>query len=103
MLEVGIIFGGRSGEHDVSLMSARSVLENIDYEKYNVHKIGITKSGSWKLFKGELSLMTDGDWESQSDDIVFPPDPKYGGYLNITTGEAVKLDVVFPVMHGPFA
>ncbi|MBE5816696.1 MAG: D-alanine--D-alanine ligase [Clostridiales bacterium] len=103
MLEVGIIFGGRSGEHDVSLMSARSVLENIDNEKYNVHKIGITKRGSWKLFKGELSLMTDGDWESQSDDIVFPPDPKYGGYLNITTGEAVKLDVVFPVMHGPFA
>ena len=46
-LHIGILFGGRSGEHEVSLMSARSVLEAIDREKYEIAMIGITKDGHW--------------------------------------------------------
>lgn len=73
-LRLGVLYGGRSGEHEVSLVSARSVMEALDPEKYEVIPIKINKDGSW-----------DGD-------LIIQPDP------SIDSG----LDVVFPVLHGPF-
>ena len=56
---VGILFGGMSCEHEVSLLSATSVLENIDREKYEPVPIGITKDGKWYLYEGDISLIKD--------------------------------------------
>ena len=54
MRKIGVLFGGKSGEHEVSLLSATSVIEALDREKYDVVMIGITKSGQWKLYEGCL-------------------------------------------------
>lgn len=64
-LSVCILFGGVSPEHEVSLRSAESVLNNIDQEKYNVFPVGITRSGEWILFGGrDYSMLPSGAWES---------------------------------------
>ena len=64
-LSVCILFGGVSPEHEVSLRSAESVLNNIDQEKYNVFPVGITRSGEWILFGGrDYSMLPSGAWET---------------------------------------
>ena len=60
-MRIGILFGGRSGEHEVSLRSARSVLQAIDREKYSVSLIGITKNGRWIGGENPLAALEDGD------------------------------------------
>ncbi len=88
MDKIGIIFGGKSTEHEVSLVSAKSVAEALNKEKHEAVMIGITKEGDWMKFNGPLSMMTDGDWTSSAE--PFPI-------------EGLKdLDLVFPVMHGRF-
>ncbi len=62
-LSVCILFGGMSPEHEVSLRSAESVLNNIDHEKYNVFPVGITRTGQWMLFRGNYAMLPDGSWE----------------------------------------
>jgi len=97
-LKVGIIFGGCSEEHQVSVKSAREVAENLDREKYEPYFIGITKSGAWKLCEGP-----DGDWENGSSrPVVLSPDRSVHGLLVLDEGkyETISLDVVFPVLHG---
>lgn len=100
-LKVGIIFGGCSEEHPVSVKSAREVAESLDREKYEPYFIGITKNGAWRLCEGP-----DGDWEngSSSRPVVLSPDRSVHGLLVLADGkyEAVSLDVVFPVLHGRF-
>ena len=62
-LNVCILFGGMSPEHEVSLRSAESVLNNINKEKYNVYPVGISKDGDWTLFKGtDFSMLPAGTW-----------------------------------------
>ena len=64
-LSVCILFGGISPEHEVSLRSAESVLNNIDKEKYNIFPVGITKEGDWILFKSDdYSLLPSGAWKT---------------------------------------
>jgi len=63
MMRLGVIFGGRSGEHDVSLMSATSVIRAIDKEKFQVVQIGITREGSWLLYDGPGDKIENGSWE----------------------------------------
>ena len=65
-LKVGIIFGGQSGEHEVSLMSSTSVIKVMDKTKYDIIPIGITKEGNWKLFLGDVSKIEDGSWQEES-------------------------------------
>ena len=59
-LELAVIFGGVSSEHEVSLMSATSIIENLSKEKYNIHMVGITKDGRWLLYRGDPSALADG-------------------------------------------
>ena len=59
-INVGIIFGGKSGEHEVSLMSAASVIRAVSKEKYDLVYLGITKAGEWKIFKGSEDAIEDG-------------------------------------------
>ena len=86
---VGILFGGQSGEHEVSLMSAQSVLSAIDRNRYNVIPIGIDKNGRW-LLENPLPRLQAG--ESAPPEAPSWPDP----------AQLAGLDIIFPVLHGPY-
>lgn len=97
-LKIGVIFGGCSEEHPVSVKSAREVARSLDVEKYEPFFIGITRSGDWRLCDGP-----DGDWEKgEYRPAVLSPDRSVGGLLVLDQGrcETVTLDVVLPVLHG---
>jgi len=131
-LRVGILFGGRSGEHEVSLLSAASVLNAIDQDKYEVVPIGITKDGRWltaehaeSLLNGKLVLeprnLRAGDPETtpaaavlaRGEAVVVPPEPGHresglvpfqtdAAQLRRASDRAINVDVIFPVLHGTF-
>lgn len=99
-----VLFGGQSEEHEVSLMSCASVLRHIDSRKYNIYCVGITKKGQWRLFEGDYELIGEGRWERRSKQIVFPGDPSFGGFFMLDDPSKIyRVDVAFPVMHGPRA
>src|SRR5665213_4581613 len=94
-LRIGILFGGRSGEHEVSLLSAASVLKAIDKKKYDVLPIGITKQGQWLAADDARSLLAG---ESKQ-----PLQLSAGADLVHQSGNLTQtVDVVFPVLHGTF-
>ena len=103
-LSVCILFGGISPEHEVSLRSAESVLNNIDHEKYNVFPVGITKEGDWVLFGGtDYSMLPAGTWQSFDGNRRAAISPVHGqGLLSFENDCVVRerIDVVFPVLHG---
>ena len=113
-LRVGILFGGRSGEHEVSLLSAASVLKSIDREKFEVVPIGITKEGRWlaagdanNLLEGNVSEVTRlrvGDPESTAGaKLLHEGIPTLMAHMPGPQGpEGKAIDVVFPVLHGTF-
>ncbi|MEW2019482.1 D-alanine--(R)-lactate ligase [Rhodococcus sp. NPDC076796] len=97
-LKVGVIFGGACEEHPVSVKSAREVARNLDTERYEPFWIGITNGGNWKLCDGP-----DADWENGSArPAMVSPDRSVHGLLVMGKAgyETVRLDVVFPVLHG---
>jgi D-alanine--(R)-lactate ligase len=97
-LKIGILFGGCSEEHPISVKSAQEVAEHLDIEKYEPLYIGITKSGAWKLCDGP-----DANWENGSGrPAVLSPDRGARGLLVLEQGryETISLDVVLPVLHG---
>jgi D-alanine-D-alanine ligase len=103
-LRVAILFGGQSGEYEVSLMSCTSVIKNMDLSKYQLYFIGITKSGKWRLFEGDIDKIKTGEWEENSEPVVFPGDPSFQGFFCVRDPSKVyTVDVVFPIMHGPHA
>jgi D-alanine-D-alanine ligase len=105
---VGIIFGGRSGEHEVSLMSAQSVMKALDPEKYDVVMIGIDRKGRWLTGDVMAALATGANDAARPAALL--PDPRTSALLEVEMGQArsasfsevSKLDVVFPVLHGPY-
>ena len=101
-VSLAVLFGGRSSEHEVSLMSAASVLENLDREKYDIYMVGITKEGRWLLYTGELALLPSGQLEKGPVEPAFlSPDPSLHGL--VVLGEnprTIHLDCVFPALHG---
>ncbi len=103
-LNVCILFGGISPEHDVSLRSAEAVLNNLDKEKYNIYPVGITKEGNWILFGSEdYSLLPDSNWLSCGDNCAAEISPARGVGLRIFREngvECVKIHVAYPVLHG---
>ncbi len=103
-LSVCILFGGISPEHEVSLRSAESVLNNIDKEKYNIFPVGITKEGDWILYGGkDYSKLPTGEWRSHPDNRRTAISPVRGQGLLTFEGDCVvreRIDVVFPVLHG---
>lgn len=105
---VGVIYGGRSGEHEVSLMSARSVLSVLSPEKYDVVQIGITHTGQWVTGPDLLEALASGRTQKLTP-VVLIPEPANGAlYALDTTPEGARmrllanLDVIFPVLHGTF-
>lgn len=127
-LRVGVLFGGRSGEHEVSLLSAASVLKAIDPEKYEVVPIGITKQGQWvspahaeKLLRGEDlpeesgRHLRAGDPETtaaaavlaKGEAVIVPPVPQSDSLVPFESkaraaDHGINVDVIFPVLHGTF-
>ena len=110
-IKIGIIFGGRSGEHEISVRSAKTVIEQIDKEKYEVVPIAIGQEGKWlnpnqslELFPFEtqqkLSLII-GNFPDGG--IAMSGDTQNQGLINLDNGEKIlPLDVVFPVLHGTY-
>ena len=105
---VGIIFGGRSGEHEVSLLSARSVMEAIDRDRFEVVPIGITKEGRWITSSNPLRALQSGRSEG-SCPVALLGDPSQRGLMrleegvsHLTAGSIAELNVIFPVLHGPY-
>lgn len=101
---VGVIFGGRSGEHDVSLMSSRSVLAVLDPQKYEVFQIGITRQGAWVTGADVWSALDSGTVDGLSTAVILPEPGRATLYsMRGSTLEAVsELDVLFPVLHGTY-
>lgn len=122
-LRIGVLFGGRSGEHEISLLSAASVLRAIDRKKYEVVPIGIGKDGRWvtasdaeRLLTGEVTAPRDlraGDPQAtvsaamlaRGEAVIVPPVPS-GSLVPFETHQpghqALSVDVIFPVLHGTF-
>ncbi len=103
-LNVCVLFGGISPEHEVSLRSAEFVLNTLDPEKYNVFPVGITKEGNWLLYGGQdYALLPSGQWEDHPDNCAAAISPVRGHGLLRFQGDSVTremIDVVFPVLHG---
>ncbi|MCE2440403.1 MAG: D-alanine--D-alanine ligase [Candidatus Latescibacteria bacterium] len=110
-IRVGVLFGGRSAEHEVSLESARNVVEAIDNRKYHIVLIGIDRGGTWRLSApsrlyvedagSALPALTAGDAD---DDVTLVPQESGGAHLvrSSDNQRLDALDVVFPVLHGPY-
>jgi D-alanine-D-alanine ligase len=104
-LKLAILFGGRSGEHEVSLMSARSVLSVLDKDKYEVTQVGITHDGRWFTGANALEALEKGKTDGL-EQVILSPDPSERGLYVLRGLEYVKLtdiDVFFPVMHGTYS
>lgn len=103
-LSVCVLFGGVSPEHEVSLRSAESVLNNMDQSKYNIYPVGITKDGDWVLYTGrDYSLLPSGQWLNYPGNRRAAISPVRGQGLLSFEGDCVvreRIDVVFPVLHG---
>ncbi len=101
---VCILFGGISPEHEVSLRSAESVLNNINKEKYNIYPVGITKDGEWILYGGtDYSTLPNGKWlDDPCNRRAFLSPIRGQGLVSIGNDGVIneKIDVVFPVLHG---
>lgn len=105
MKTVVVLFGGVSSEHDVSTVSAMSVIENISKDKYNVLPVGITKDGRWFKYSGDISRLPEDKWLEDEENCVpaiISPDRKDHGIIVFENGRSEKIyvDVVFPVLHG---
>ncbi len=100
-LRVGVLFGGRSGEHEVSLASAASVIRGLDPAKYEPVPIGITKEGHWRMGAGAQKMLP--EVLRGGDPVMMTADPTDASLMPLKGGGAGQhLDVIFPVMHGTF-
>jgi len=109
-VKIGLIFGGRSGEHEVSLLSAQGVMGAIDREKYEIVPIGITKEGRWLAAGDPMKALTSGE-AAQSNPAALLAEPSQRGLMRLENqeqGQALKaiqvsqIDVAFPILHGPY-
>ena len=93
--KLGVVFGGKSGEHEISLLSAYNVIAEADKSKYEIVCIGITKSGEWALYSGDPEKIKDGTWIENEDDL----DRDFSVFGN---GVFSEIDVFLPILHGTF-
>ena len=107
-IKVGLIFGGRSGEHEVSFCSASSIIKAIDKDKYTVVPIGITKEGRWISPQDSELALQSGRIEGKST-VILLNDPSGRALVRIDNNQRLdkssvleKIDVIFPVLHGPY-
>ena len=105
---VAIIFGGRSAEHEVSLQSARNVIESLNRDKYEPVLIGIDKEGRWFLNENSIQLLDAGDprlirLSGSNSEIALTPNGSGSELINLKSNSSIgQVDVIFPVLHGPY-
>jgi D-alanine-D-alanine ligase len=100
-LRIGILFGGRSGEHEVSLASAASVIRGLDPDKYEAVPIGISKEGHWLIGASAQKMLPEVLKGGQR--VMMTADPTDAALVKLDgSGGGQRIDVVFPVMHGTF-
>ena len=101
-LRVGVLFGGRSGEHEVSLISAASVIQALDPEKYEAIPIGITKDGRWLAGTAAHKMLP--DILRSGERVMLSADPNVAALVPVSDSrpDALRVDVVFPVLHGTY-
>lgn len=103
--KIAVIFGGNSTEYEVSLQSAAAVLANISREKFEIYPVGITRKGEWYHYTGENTRISDNTWmedETHLYPVAVSQSPSVRGFLELD-GEScrvVRVDLVFPVLHG---
>ena len=104
MKTIAVLFGGVSSEHDISLISAASVLRNFPKDSYNVVCIGITKDGRWLFYDKSYDDIESGAWENNTSlaSAVISPDSSHHGIIKQKDGvcEIIPVDCIFPVLHG---
>lgn len=106
-LRVAVLFGGKSGEHEVSLRSARSIMNAIDRTRYEVIPVGISKAGRWFLLDPAQGEPTEGLARGEGTPVTLVADPTRAGFLPLSPqggagDDLVQVDVVFPVLHGTY-
>lgn len=111
-INVGVVFGGRSGEHEVSIVSAQSVIKALNRNKYNVIPIGITKAGQWLVGDSSINLLKTGKNKHLIKYLLAPdptekemicyPNKSLVEKINCDSESKVKIDVIFPVLHGTY-
>jgi len=107
-IRVAIVFGGRSAEHEVSLQSARNVIESLNRDKYEPVLIGIDKEGRWFLNENSIQLLNAGDpklirLSDSNHEIALTPSGAGSNLISLINHQNLgKVDVIFPVLHGPF-
>lgn len=103
---IGVIFGGRSGEHEISLRSARSIVQALDPSVYEVVPVGITREGRWVTHSDPQELLRPGALdEGVGMPVALLPDPAVGGLLHLDpsrSGERIPIDTFFPILHGTY-
>jgi len=107
-IRVGVIFGGKSAEHEVSLQSARNIIEALDRNKYEVVLIGIDKDGRWYLIQDSGYLLNENDprlirLAHTNEEVGLIPGERSNQLINMSRHQSIgKIDVIFPVLHGPY-
>ncbi len=109
-IRLGILFGGKSAEHEVSLLSAKNIVEALDKQKYDISLIGIDKSGAWHL-RNATQYLTDAHnphlvrFEGGKEQLILLPQDERKEIVSVADnrlGKALQLDVIFPILHGTF-
>ncbi len=107
-IRIGILFGGKSAEHEVSLQSAKNIVEAIDEKKYDVVLIGIDKNGQWYLNEASRFLLHAENpkliaLNKTSEHVALVPKDNQNQLVNLSNRQSLgPIDVIFPVLHGPF-
>src|SRR4051812_45835090 len=110
-LRVGVVYGGRSGEHEISLRSAASIITALDPQRYEVVPVAITKDGRWRTGPDTIALLEAAQRElapapEHGMEVTLAPEPTRQALVPLAdagaTGPALALDVVFPVLHGTY-
>lgn len=112
-INVGVIYGGRSGEHEVSLVSAESIIKSLDKSKYNVIPIGITKKGTWITSSNNLSNLKAGKFKNVKSNKIIVPDATKRGlvridnihfatHYKINKTKTSTIDIIIPIIHGTY-
>ena len=106
-IRLGLLYGGRSCEHEVSVTSARCIYQALDSEKYEISLLGISKSGEWVLSDESMPVLDSKVVEPEGQTSIMLDYHNSGSILPRSTGQNVShsiasLDVIFPILHGPF-
>lgn len=101
---VVVLFGGQSSEHEISKISAATIISALDTEKYYVMPVYISEEGHWFLYDGPVENITTGKWEKYSARVILSPDTEHRGLLRIVGNKfkVIPVDTVIPVLHGKY-